>query len=111
MVVVVLENHAIGEIVGNPAAPYLNSLVADNKAALFTQSFALSHPSQPNYIQLFSGSNQGVTNDNVPAVFPFTAPNLGAELLTASKTFAGYSEDLPSVGFNGAASGSLCPET
>ena len=105
VIVVVLENHAINQIVGNPAAPYLNSLIADNKSALFTQSFALGHPSQENYIQLFSGSDQGVTNDNVPSVFPFTAPNLGAALLAASKTFIGYSEDLPSVGYNGASSG------
>ena len=105
VVVVVLENHAVNEIAGSPYAPYLNSLISDNKSAFFTQSFAISHPSQPNYIQLFSGSNQGVTSDNVPSVFPFTTPNLGAALLANSKTFVGYSEDLPSVGYNGAVSG------
>jgi len=100
VVIVVLENHAYGLIAGSASAPYLNGLVADNKGALFTQSFALSHPSQPNYLQLYSGSNQGVTDDNVPAVFPFTTPNLGAELIGAGKTFIGYSEDLPSAGSN-----------
>ncbi len=101
LVILVLENHAYSQIVGSSAAPYINNLINDSKTALFTQSYALSHPSQPNYIQLFSGSNQGVTNNNIPANAPFTAPNLGASLINASKTFVGYSEDLPSVGFLG----------
>jgi acid phosphatase len=32
-------------------------------------------------------------------------PNLGAELLAAGKSFAGYSEDLPSAGFTGVSNG------
>lgn len=106
VVIVVLENHGYSQIFGSTAAPYLNSLVSDPYGALFKNSFALSHPSQPNYLQFFSGSNQGVIDDNVPAVLPFTTANLGAELLNASKTFTGYSEDLPTVGFTGATSGS-----
>ncbi|MBK9543740.1 MAG: hypothetical protein IPO49_15755 [Bacteroidetes bacterium] len=98
VVVVVLENHAYQQIVGSPAAPYINGLFNDPKCALFTQSFGLSHPSQPNYIQLFSGSNQGVTDNNVPDLIPFSSLNLGASLIGAGRTFAGYSEDLPSVG-------------
>ncbi|MCX6291107.1 MAG: hypothetical protein NT126_05020 [Bacteroidetes bacterium] len=104
VVILVLENHGYGQVVGSAAAPYINGLISDPASALFTQSYALSHPSQPNYIQLFSGSNQGVVNDNVPTGLPFAAANLGAELLSASKTFSGYSEDLPSVGFTGATS-------
>ena len=106
VVIVVLENHGYGQIVGSAAAPYINGLINDPYGALFSQSYALSHPSQPNYLQLFSGSNQGVIDDFVPAVLPFITPNLGAALLAAGKTFVGYSEDLPSVGYTGATSGS-----
>jgi phosphatidylinositol-3-phosphatase len=105
VVILVLENHSSGEINGNPLAPYINSILNDPKTAVLTQSYALTHPSQPNYLMLFSGSNQGITTDNVPATFPFTAPNLGAELLQNNFSFAGYSEDLPSVGWNGSSSG------
>ncbi len=105
VVIVVLENHAYDTIVGSIAAPYINSLISDPYTAFFTQSFAITHPSQPNYLQLFSGSTQGVTDDNVPAVLPFVTANLGAELLAATRTFIGYSEDLPSVGYTGATSG------
>jgi hypothetical protein len=95
VVIVIEENHAYNQIIGSSAAPYINSLA--RQGALFTQSYALSHPSQPNYLQLFSGSNQGVTTDNC-LTSPRTTPNLGAELLQNGYTFAGYSEDLPAVG-------------
>src|SRR5437764_491499 len=80
IVICILENHGYTEIVGSSAAPYINSLLADTFCALLSQSYALSHPSQPNYLQLFSGSAQGVTDDNVPTNLPFTTANLGAEL-------------------------------
>jgi len=105
VVIVIFENHNYDQIIDNPAAPYLNSLANDSKAALFTQSYALTHPSQPNYLMLFSGSDQGVTSDDVPKNLPFTSPNLGAGLLQVGRTFAGYSEDLPSIGFDGKSSG------
>jgi hypothetical protein len=105
VVVVIFENHDYEQIMGNSAAPYLNSLVNDPAAAIFTQSYALTHPSQPNYLMLFSGSDQGVTTDRVPKNIPFTSPNLGAGLLQTGRTFAGYSEDLPSAGFAGKSSG------
>ncbi len=105
VVIVVLENHGYSQIVGSPAAPYLNGLLSDSFTAWFTNSVALSHPSQPNYLQFHSGSTQGVTDDAVPTGLPFTTLNLGGSLLNASRTFIGYSEDLPSVGYNGATSG------
>ena len=94
VVMVIEENHSFQEIYNSPSASYINSLLPD--AAVFTQSFAIEHPSQPNYFDLFSGSNQGVTDNSCP--HSFSAANLGGQLLVAGLTFAGYSEDLPSVG-------------
>lgn len=105
IVCVILENHSYDQILGNSAAPYLNGLVRNAATALFTQSYAVTHPSQPNYLILFSGSNQGITDDNVPKILPFTSSNLGVGLLQAGRTFAGYSEDLPAIGFDGRSSG------
>jgi phosphatidylinositol-3-phosphatase len=93
-VVVVMENHSYGEIIGNPAAPFINTLA--RRGALFTGSYAITHPSQPNYLALFSGSTQGVADDGCP--YRFTAPNLAAGLIAAGKSFAGYAEDLPAPG-------------
>ena len=85
------------DLQGNQA-PYINALA--KQGALFTASTAISHPSEPNYLALFSGSVQGVHSDATPK-HPFTAPNLGGELLGAGLSFAGYSESLPSVGYTG----------
>ena len=102
IVVVIGENTKASSVLGNSSAPYINSLA--NAGAKFTNSFAVFHPSQPNYIALFSGGNQGITNDNLVTT-KFTTANLGKELISAGKTFITYSEDLPSVGFDGKTSG------
>jgi len=94
VIVVMEENHGYSQIIGSPQAPYINSLAA--QGASFTNSFAVEHPSEPNYLDLFSGSNQGVTNDSCPHTF--SAQSLESELITAKKTFTGYSEGLPAVG-------------
>lgn len=97
VIVVVEENHAYGEIIGSPSAPYINSLAG--QGALFTNSHGVTHPSQPNYLYLYSGSNQDTVADECPpAGVPFTTANLGASLITATLTFTGYSEDLPATG-------------
>jgi phosphatidylinositol-3-phosphatase len=101
VLVVVLENKANTQVEGNPAAPYLNGLLASS--AVMTASRAVAHPSEPNYLALFSGSPHGVTDDRCPLSLG-QAPNLGQQLLDAGLTFAGYSEDLPSVGFTGCSS-------
>ncbi len=93
-VIVLEENHGYGEVIGSPQAPYLNQLA--RQGALFTDSHAITHPSEPNYLALFSGSTQGVTDDSCP--HRFTAPNLAAGLIAAGRTFAGYAEDLPGTG-------------
>jgi len=105
IVVLIMENKGYSQIIGSSAAPHINALANDPQSALFTQSYGIEHPSQPNYLDLYSGSNQGVTDDNVPTNIPFTTPNLGKQLIAASRSFTTYSEDLPSVGYNGATSG------
>lgn len=100
IVVVIGENTNASAVFGSPDAPYINGLAG----AKFTNSYALSHPSQPNYLQLFSGANQNITGDGLPG-YQFTTVNLAAELIKSGKTFTIYSEGLPSVGYNGEASG------
>lgn len=118
VVIVMMENHSFGQIIGSAAAPNINALAAEG--ALFANStsdpngetsgsHALRHPSQPNYLELYSGSNQGTLQDGRPGTssepaspaLPFNPPNLGASLFNAGFSFATYSESLPSVGFNG----------
>ena len=94
VVVVVMENHAYQQVIGSSDAPFLTGLA--RRGALFTHSYAITHPSEPNYLALFSGSTHGVMSDACPVTF--TAPNLASGLLAAGKTFAGYAEGLPATG-------------
>ncbi len=97
VVIVIEENESQTRIMGNRVdAPYINEL-ADG-GVNFTQFYAITHPSEPNYLHLFSGDNQGVLDDGVAPNQPFGTPNLGAALLTGGISFAGYCEDLPAIG-------------
>lgn len=94
VVVVLEENHSYSQIIGSPQAPYINALAS--QGALFTNSHAITHPSQPNYLALFSGSTQGIKDDSCPHTFK--GENLGSELIAAGFSFTGYSEGLPAPG-------------
>jgi len=94
IIIVMEENHGYSDIIGNAQAPYINGLAGSG--ASFTDSHAVTHPSQPNYLELFSGATQGVTNDSCP--HSFAVDNEASQLIAAGKSFVGYSEDLPAEG-------------
>lgn len=97
VVVVVEENKDFEAIVGNTrSAPYLNDLIA--RGALFTHSYGVAHPSQPNYLALFAGVTDTNGDRCPPHGIDPNAPNLATELRDAGRSFAGYSEDLPAPG-------------
>ena len=81
--VIAMENHnwtqpasqtSPGQILGNSAAPYINSLVTPGNPNAAQVSYASNylnaganiHPSEPNYIWAEAGSNLGITNDADP---------------------------------------------
>jgi len=104
IVVVVMENHAYSQIIGSSSAPYINNTLKAGGANL-TQSYGLTHPSEPNYYMLFSGSNQGRTDDSCVSVGSINKPNLASELIAAGKTWGSYNEGLPSQGSTTCSSG------
>lgn len=93
---VVLENHGFGEVIGNPAMPYLNSLA--NADGLATAYFADAHPSIPNYFMLTTG-NIETLDDSFNGVI--TDDNVVRALTGAGKTWKAYIESLPSTGYTG----------
>lgn len=95
VVVVVEENHAASDVLGNKGAPFINSLAAGG--VLMTQSYAVAHPSQPNYLALFAGDTFGVDSDACPLNLG-DAPNLASGLMAAGYSFGGFSEGLPGEG-------------
>jgi hypothetical protein len=107
IVIVIEENHSYDQILGSgrKAAPYINQLAVQGIS--FTNSHALHHPSQPNYLELFSGSAQGLTDNRRPDRLPFDTLNLAAQLTAGNArgerfTFIGCSESMPGAfGFDG----------
>ena len=77
IVIVIEENHNYEQIIGSANAPFINQLAKES--AVFTDAHGVTHPSQPNYLALFSGSLQGVNGDKcLTDTTPFTTPNLAA---------------------------------
>ncbi len=62
--IIMMENHAYRQILGNPNAPFVNRYA--KQANLATQYFAIAHPSLTNYLETVGGSNFGVHADNSP---------------------------------------------
>jgi len=92
VVVVVHENTNYEDVVGSSQLPYINTLI--NGGASFTNFHGETHPSQGNYFAMFSGATQGATSDACPEPGqPYSADNLGKQLIDAGKTFGSYNED------------------
>jgi acid phosphatase len=95
VVVVIEENRSYMQIMDmHNHDSYIHALA--KRGMLFTSSYGVTHPSQPNYLALFSGSTQGITNNYCP--FDFDTNNLAKVLLDAGLSFASYAESLPEAG-------------
>ena len=100
VVVVIEENRSLTDMRGASEVPYINQLAKEG--ALLTDYHAIRHPSEPNYVALFSGDTQGVDDDSCP--HSYAKPNLAEALAARKAGFAIYSENLPATGFTGCGS-------
>ena len=95
VMIVIEENRGYAQIMDKRnSASYIHALA--KRGVLFTQSYGVAHPSQPNYLALFSGSTQGITRNSCP--HSFSTDNLASTLLDGGFSFASYSESLPATG-------------
>src|SRR5271166_5472458 len=92
--VIYMENKGVGDIIGSPNAPYINSLI---KTQDYVSNFyALSHPSDPNYFRIMGGSDFGIAYNPVSNVI--NAPSLMQEMDQAGISWAGYAQGMPFPG-------------
>jgi phosphatidylinositol-3-phosphatase len=87
--VIMMENTGFDSLIGNPNAPFINSVAATN--GLATNYFGVTHPSQPNYIAATSGSTNGVTNDDDTTI---DVTNIVDQLEAKGKTWKAYMQSL-----------------
>jgi hypothetical protein len=112
--VVAMENHNFTQpdptsspqqILGNPAAPYINSLITPGNRNAAQVSFATSyhnagvgvHPSEPNYVWAEAGTDFGVHTDADPSAAAnnvFDAPHLTRQLDAKEIRWKNYQEDV-----------------
>jgi acid phosphatase len=92
--VVVMENHGYSQVWNTSATPYTTALA--NGYARAANYYAITHPSLPNYLDLYGGSNYSITNDCSPSgSCHINARHLADNLEAAGKTWKFYQESMP----------------
>ena len=91
---VMFENQEFEKLIGNPNAPYINSLAS--QYAVATNFYANTHPSIGDYFMLTTGDV--VTNDLYYGQI-YQGDNLARLLGQQGITWKAYLESLPSVGY------------
>jgi hypothetical protein len=99
--VLVLENREYGQVIGNRSAPYINGLA--RQYALATRSYAIRHPSLPNYLALTGGSTFGIDSDCTDCSVP--GSGLAGQLDSRRISWKAYMESLPHPCFTGSGAG------
>lgn len=99
IMLILMENHGAGSIIGNRAAPFENSLA--KRYVTLTNWTGVDHPSAPNYVALTTGqdNHKAGRNDCAPS-YPrvtqcdYDGQNLGVQLAAAGIPARWYAEDL-----------------
>jgi hypothetical protein len=94
--IIVLENTDYARVVGGKDMPYLNGLI--DRYGLAESYFGVARPSQPNYLALFSGSTQGVRDNDAHDIH---APTVADQIEASGRTWREYAENVPSGCFTG----------
>jgi phosphatidylinositol-3-phosphatase len=104
IMVLIMENESQSDIVGNSSLPYINNTLVAHYANL-TNSYAVGHPSLPNYMDLTSGTTSGINSDCAPGSGCQGTTNIANQLNTAGISWAAYMESMPSAGYKGGDTG------
>jgi hypothetical protein len=93
VVLILMENHSYQEIVGNHNARYLNHRFIPS-GKLYTNYWAITHPSLPNYLALTSGTTSGCRTDTCRAD-RFATNNVFNQVTHAGMHWRAYQEGMP----------------
>jgi hypothetical protein len=94
VMVVMMENQNYSDVIGQSDQPFTNSLATHY--GLATQSYAVNHPSLPNYLDIVSGQDpSNSTDDGLPSVHTYSFPTVADQLHAAGITEKAYADNLP----------------
>jgi hypothetical protein len=93
LVVIVMENHEYGAVVGSSSARYLNHRFIPS-GTLFTNYHAVEHPSLPNYLDMTSGRDSGCHSDTCPRR-SYRTDNIFHQLDAADVAWRAWQESMP----------------
>jgi hypothetical protein len=116
IILIIAENHAYGQIIGNPGAPNLNRLAKTYGSA--SNFYGEVHPSKANYIAMIAGDTFGIHDDDayyckstsndrycpsLGRIKPYVDHTIAARSLVdqlgeRGMTWRGYYETLPAPG-------------
>jgi phosphatidylinositol-3-phosphatase len=99
LVVIFDENKESSEILGNPSAPFLNSLA--NAGRYFDNYYAVAHPSLPDYLAFASGSTEGKVGTDGVSPGQISATTLWDQLTNAGISWKVYAQMMPSTCYDG----------
>jgi phosphatidylinositol-3-phosphatase len=98
IMVLVMENESYDQIIGDSAAPFINSLA--NTYLRATCSYASAHPSLPNYLEMISGHGyeaSGTENDCTPSSCgPIAGTDIADQLDAAGISWKAFMGAMPS---------------
>lgn len=95
--IIMIENHGLHSVIGDPAAPYITSLARSYGMA--GNYYGVTHPSLPNYVAAISGSNWDTNSDDPTLRFNHT--NIVDSLERTGHTWAAYMDAMPKAGYLG----------
>jgi hypothetical protein len=98
-VTIVMENKEAGQVLGRSG--YVAKLA--RRYGLAPRSYAITHPSLPNYLALTSGSTQGITSDCTGC--HVGGRNLADQLDAAGMSWRAYLQGMPGPCFRGGSAG------
>jgi phosphatidylinositol-3-phosphatase len=97
VVVIVMENHGLGDIINNTSAPFMNQLASSYSLA--TNYTAVNHPSLPNYLSLISGQDFAAWSKTDcspgPGCSAGSSLNIVDSLESRGLSWKAYMEDYP----------------
>jgi phosphatidylinositol-3-phosphatase len=95
--VIAMENHTEGQVLGSGQAPYLTGLAARfGRPTQVDAGYPTKCPSLAAYLLITSGSTHGVCDDRNPSAHPISGDNLFAQVAASGREWRNYAESMPS---------------